>query len=204
MSSLDRSMNEIGLRKSAPGATAGIAPGFMVALLSLTLGFALSTAIRTLPAIGADMLIRDLRVTPQGLAALVGVFPLAFAIGLLPVGAALDRYGVRPVAVVLVAIITVGAGLAAIAQGSAGMLLAQIVLGLGCCEPFGATDAVRIMVGSDPGAGQFRDVAFRESDGLADGTCWLARRILGGCLLWIADAVADLAAGAATDRASGK
>jgi len=74
----------------------------MVALLSLTLGFALSTAIRTLPAIGADMLIRDLRVTTQGLAALVGVFPLAFAIGLLPVGAALDRYGVRPVAVVLV------------------------------------------------------------------------------------------------------
>jgi len=132
MSSLDRSMNKIGLGKSAAGATAGMAPGFMVALLSLTLGFALSTAIRTLPAIGADMLIRDLRVTPQGLAALVGVFPLAFAIGLLPVGAALDRYGVRPVAVVLVAIITVGAGLAAIAQGPAGMLLAQIVLGLGC------------------------------------------------------------------------
>jgi hypothetical protein len=38
----------------------------------------------------------------------------------------------------------------------------------------------------------------------ADGACWLARRILGGCLLWMADAVADLAAGAATDRASGK
>jgi len=85
MSSLDRSMNKIGLGKSAAGATAGMAPGFMVALLSLTLGFALSTAIRTLPAIGADMLIRDLRVTPQGLAALVGVFPLAFAIEDIPI-----------------------------------------------------------------------------------------------------------------------
>ena len=98
-------------------------------VLSLTLGFVLSNAIRTLPAIGADMLIRDLHVTPQGLAALVGAFPLAFAIGLLPVGAALDRYGVRPVALVLVAIGPVLVQVTAVVIDVALVLIAIFAIG---------------------------------------------------------------------------
>ena len=195
---------------AAAGDTINVASGFMVALLSLALAFVLSTAIRTLPAIGADMLIRDLRVTPP-LAGLVGAFPLAFAIGLLPVGAALDRYGVRRVALSSSdhhrwsrpCGRRTGVSRGCFGPNRPGVrLLGCVGRALDLCEPFGrSSDAIWIMVGSDPCAGQFRDVAFSQSDGLADGEYWLARRILGGRLFWIADAVVDLALGA-RDRAS--
>nr|WP_242531065.1 MFS transporter [Roseococcus thiosulfatophilus] len=101
-------------------------------LLALTLGHVFSNAVRTLPAVAADVLAADLAITPETLAAITGAFPAAFALAMVPVGVALDRYGVRPVALWLLAIAGVGAALAALAPSAGTMLLAQIVLGAGC------------------------------------------------------------------------
>lgn len=103
-----------------------------LAILALALGHVFSNAVRTLPAMAADVLQRDLGVTADGLAALTGAFPAAFAVAMLPVGVALDRYGVKPTALALLGIAAVGSGLGALATGPWSMLLAQVVLGIGC------------------------------------------------------------------------
>ncbi len=113
---------------SAPAAAGAVAASVIV----LTMGHVFSNAVRTLPAMTADMLMRDLALTPDALAGLTGIFPAAFAVAMLPVGVALDRYGVRRVALWLLAIGSLGALLAALAPGAAGMVLAQVVLGVGC------------------------------------------------------------------------
>jgi predicted MFS family arabinose efflux permease len=108
-------------------------PGAVILpLLALTLGHVFSNAVRTLPAVSADLLGRDLGLSADGLAALTGAYPAAFAAAMIPVGVALDRYGVRVTALALLAIGVVGSALAALAGGPAGMLLAQAVLGIGC------------------------------------------------------------------------
>lgn len=106
---------------------------FVAPLLVLACGHMLSNLVRTLPTIAADLLSADLGVSAEGLASLTGAYHFAFAAGQIPLGVALDRYGVRPVALVLLATITLGAVLAALVGGPAGFLVAQIVLGLGCC-----------------------------------------------------------------------
>ena len=73
-------------------------------ILALTLGHVFSNAVRTLPAMAADVLSRDLGLTPEALAALTGAFPAAFALAMVPVGVGLDRWGVRRTALVLLAI----------------------------------------------------------------------------------------------------
>jgi MFS family permease len=111
---------------------AGAAAGVALPILALTLGHVFSNAVRTLPAVAADVLGRDLGLTPEGLAAITGAFPAAFAAAMIPVGVALDRWGVRRTALVLLAIGVGGSLLASLATGPAGLLLAQVVLGIGC------------------------------------------------------------------------
>lgn len=106
--------------------------GFAVPLLALTLGHVFSNAVRTLPAVAADVLGGDLGLSPQELAAITGIFPGAFALAMVPVGVALDRHGVRPVALTLLCIAAAGAALAALAPSPLTMALAQAVLGVGC------------------------------------------------------------------------
>ncbi|MBP0462517.1 MFS transporter [Roseomonas sp. PWR1] len=103
-----------------------------LSVLALALGHVFSNAVRTVPALAADVLQRDLGVTAEGLAALTGAFPAAFALAMLPVGVALDRWGVKPTALALMAIAGAGALLGAVATGPWSMLLAQCVLGIGC------------------------------------------------------------------------
>jgi predicted MFS family arabinose efflux permease len=101
-------------------------------LLALTLGHMFSNAVRTLPAVASDVLARDLAISPETLAGITGAFPAAFAAAMIPVGVALDRWGVKPVALALLAIAAVGTVIAALAPSASTMLLAQIVLGIGC------------------------------------------------------------------------
>ncbi|WP_198375363.1 MFS transporter [Neoroseomonas rubea] len=103
-----------------------------LSVLALALGHVFSNAVRTIPALAADVLQRDLGVTAEGLAALTGAFPAAFALAMLPVGVALDRWGVKPTALALMGIAGTGALLGAVATGPWSMLLAQCVLGIGC------------------------------------------------------------------------
>lgn len=109
---------------------AGLTVGLPI--LALTLGHIFSNAVRTIPAIAADVLTRDLGITEEGLALVTGAFPLAFALVMLPVGVALDRYGVKRTALGLLAIGVLGSVLAALARGPLAMLAGQVVLGIGC------------------------------------------------------------------------
>ena len=84
-----------------------------LSIIALTMGHVFSNAVRTLPAIAADVLQRDLGITADGLAVLTGAFPATFALAMLPVGVALDRWGVKPTALCLLTIAAGGAVLAA-------------------------------------------------------------------------------------------
>jgi len=111
---------------------AAAAGGVAVPILALTLGHVFSNAVRTLPAVAADVLAADLGVSAEGLAAITAAFPAAFAVAMIPTGVALDRWGVRRTALALLAVGAFGSVLAALAGGALGMLLAQVVLGVGC------------------------------------------------------------------------
>jgi len=106
--------------------------GLGAALVALAAGHALSNALRTLPAVAADVLAADLGIGVDRLATIVGMFHLAFAVTQVPLGVALDRYGVRPVALVSLAVASAGAALAATATGPWTMLVAQVTMGIGC------------------------------------------------------------------------
>lgn len=105
---------------------------FVLPLVALATGHMLSNAVRTLPAVAADLLQADLAVDAEGLAGLTGAYHFAFAAAQIPVGVALDRFGVRRVSLALLAVVCAGAALAALAGGAAGFLVAQVVMGLGC------------------------------------------------------------------------
>lgn len=119
--------------RTPPTATFRAVLLFGAPLLVLALGHMLSNLLRTLPAVATDVISVDIGVTAASLASLTGAYHIAFAAGQIPVGVALDRYGVRAVALTLLAIVTVGAVLAATVGGASGFLVAQVVLGIGCC-----------------------------------------------------------------------
>jgi predicted MFS family arabinose efflux permease len=101
-------------------------------ILVLCLGHVFSNAVRTIPALAADVLTRDLGLTAETLAQLTGLFPLAFAAVMIPVGIALDKQGVKRTSLGLLAVAGTGAVLGALATGPWSMVLAQVVLGAGC------------------------------------------------------------------------
>lgn len=107
-------------------------PWIGVPILALCLGHVFSNMVRTLPAVAVDVMGRDLGLSAEALAQVTGLFPLAFAAAMLPIGVAMDRYGVRRTSRGLLAVAGLGAALAAIAPTPLGMVLAQIVLGAGC------------------------------------------------------------------------
>jgi predicted MFS family arabinose efflux permease len=109
-----------------------LAAGVTTAILVLCLGHVFSNAVRTIPAIAADVLTRDLGITAEALAQVTAAFPLAFAAVMIPVGIALDRHGVKAVSLFLLTVAGCGAALGALATGPWSMLAAQIVLGAGC------------------------------------------------------------------------
>lgn len=109
-----------------------VAPAVALSIVALTLGHIFSNAVRTLPAVAADLLQRDLGLSAEALGALTGMFPFAFALAMVPVGVGLDRYGIKPVSLTLLAIAGAGALLAAFATGPWTMVIAQAVLGIGC------------------------------------------------------------------------
>ena len=71
------------------------------ALLALACGHMLSTLLRTIPAISLDVMAADFGTSPQKLGSLTSIYHFAFAASQIPVGAAMDRFGVRPVSLSL-------------------------------------------------------------------------------------------------------
>lgn len=102
----------------------------VLALLALASGHMLSTLLRTIPALGIDLMASDFGTLPQTLASLTSIYHFAFAASQIPAGAAMDRFGVRPVSLSLLAGTIVGATLSALATGPLTFLLGQLILGV--------------------------------------------------------------------------
>lgn len=100
------------------------------ALLALACGHMLSTLLRTIPAVSLDVMAADFRTSPQTLGSLTSIYHFAFAASQIPVGAAMDRFGVRPVSLSLLAGTIVGALASGLATGLAGFLFGQLLLGI--------------------------------------------------------------------------
>src|SRR5580698_10560096 len=90
-----------------------------LALLALAFGHMLSTLLRTIPAVSLDLLAAEFHLEPQALASLTSIYPFAFAAAQIPVGAAMDRFGVRPVSLSLLAGTVIGSVVAGFATGPA-------------------------------------------------------------------------------------
>jgi predicted MFS family arabinose efflux permease len=107
-----------------------------VMLLALTGGFALSQAFRTVAAILAPPLQKEFGFTPQELGVFAGAFHLAFGGLQLVMGMGIDVWGPKRTVLVAFPLAVVGALLAATAHGHAQLLLAQVVIGIGCAPAF--------------------------------------------------------------------
>ena len=102
----------------------------VLALLALACGHMLSTLLRTIPAISLDLMASDFGASPQALASLTSAYHFAFAASQVPVGAAMDRFGVRPVSLSLLAGTVVGTLVSALATGPTTFVLGQLMLGI--------------------------------------------------------------------------
>jgi MFS family permease len=100
------------------------------ALLALACGHMLSTLLRTIPAISLDVMAADFATAPQTLASLTSIYHFAFAASQIPVGAAMDRFGVRPVSLSLLAGTIVGALASGLATGPESFVFGQFLLGV--------------------------------------------------------------------------
>lgn len=100
------------------------------ALLALACGHMLSTLLRTIPAISLDLMAADFATPPQTLASLTSIYHFAFAASQIPVGAAMDRFGVRPVSLSLLIGTIVGALASGLATGPESFLFGQFLLGV--------------------------------------------------------------------------
>jgi len=100
------------------------------ALVALACGHMLSTLLRTIPALSLDLMAADFHVQPQALASLTSVYHFAFAASQIPVGAAMDRFGVRPVSLSLLAGTVVGAVASGFATGPESFAFGQLLLGI--------------------------------------------------------------------------
>ncbi|HEY9451309.1 MAG TPA: MFS transporter, partial [Bradyrhizobium sp.] len=72
----------------------------------------------------------DFRTPPQTLASLTSIYHFAFAASQIPVGAAMDRFGVRPVSLSLLGGTIVGALASGMARGPESFLFGQFLLGV--------------------------------------------------------------------------
>ena len=100
------------------------------ALLALACGHMLSTLLRTIPAISLDVMAADFHTPPQTLASLTSIYHFSFAASQIPVGAAMDRFGVRPVSLSLLAGTIVGALASGLATGPESFVFGQFLLGV--------------------------------------------------------------------------
>jgi MFS family permease len=100
------------------------------ALLALACGHMLSTLLRTIPAISLDVMAADFKTPPQTLASLTSIYHFAFAASQIPVGAAMDRFGVRPVSLSLLAGTIIGALASGLATGPESFVFGQFLLGV--------------------------------------------------------------------------
>jgi predicted MFS family arabinose efflux permease len=106
---------------------------------ALSLAFALSNALRTLPAITAHGIEADLHVSAEQIGYFAGMYHLAFGLMQLPSGVALDRLSIRVVVALPLIVAALGAALCAAATRFDVLLTAQFLIGAGCAPALMAT-----------------------------------------------------------------
>lgn len=99
--------------------------------LPFAFGYFLSYLYRTVTAVLAPHLVRDLGIDPAGLGLLTSAYFFSFALFQLPLGVLLDRYGPRRVEAALLVFAAAGALLFARAETLGGLLLGRALIGLG-------------------------------------------------------------------------
>lgn len=99
--------------------------------IPFALGYFLSYLFRTVNAVIAPDLVRDVGVDPASLGLLTSAYFLAFAAFQLPLGVLLDRYGARRVEAALLLFAAAGAFIFARAETLTGLMLGRALIGLG-------------------------------------------------------------------------
>ena len=99
--------------------------------IPFALGYFLSYLFRTVNAVIAPDLVRDVGVDPASLGLLTSAYFLAFAAFQLPLGVLLDRYGARRVEAALLLFAAAGAFVFARADTLTGLMLGRALIGLG-------------------------------------------------------------------------
>lgn len=111
-------------------------PPKLAQLSVLTLAFALSQAFRTIPSITVNGIAEELQVGPAALALFGGVFHWSFAFMQVPVGLALDIFGVRRAVIALSGFAILGGAICTFAPDMNALFLGQILIGAGCAPAF--------------------------------------------------------------------
>jgi len=94
-------------------------------------GYYVSYLLRTVNAVIAPELVRELGIGAADLGLLTSTYFLAFAIAQLPVGVLLDRYGARRVVATLLAVASVGVVVFATGHGFVRLAIGRALVGLG-------------------------------------------------------------------------
>jgi predicted MFS family arabinose efflux permease len=95
-------------------------------------GYFLSFLFRSINAVIAPDLVRDVGVGASGLGFLTAAFFFGFALVQLPLGILLDRYGAARVQAALLVVAGAGSLLFALADSPTTLVLARALIGLGC------------------------------------------------------------------------
>lgn len=111
-------------------------PTKIVQLSVLTFAVAISQAFRTVPAITVNGIAEDLHAGPAALALFGGVFHWSFAVMQVPVGLALDIFGVRRAVIALSGFAILGGAICTFAPDMNALFLGQILIGIGCAPAF--------------------------------------------------------------------
>ena len=125
-------------------------------LAALSIAFALSNALRTLPAITAHGIQSDLHVSAEQIGYFAGIYHLAFGLMQLPFGVALDRLSIRVVVALPLGAAAIGAVLCAVAWRFDMLLAAQFLIGAGCAPALMATF---VFIGRFYPAGRFASLS---------------------------------------------
>ena len=98
----------------------------------LCAGFLASQFYRVSNAVIAPELMRELSISPENMGFVTGVYFLAFATAQLPVGVALDKYGLRRTMSGLFLIAVIGSIVFAVADDVFDLAAGRALMGLGC------------------------------------------------------------------------
>ncbi len=116
---------------TADGKTGGPAATIILALTPFMLGYFMSYLYRSVNAVVAPDLVKDISLGASELGLLTAAYLFAFALFQLPLGILLDRYGPRKVQAGLLLCAAVGSFFFAIGESALTLTLARALIGIG-------------------------------------------------------------------------